>query len=50
MSIYSDYKVGALTYDEFIRECILENAREKYYDDYYDYYDYYVEENDEEEE
>lgn len=49
MSIYSDYKVGALTYDEFIRECVLENLREKYYDEYYENIDYdYCDEEDKE--
>lgn len=48
MSIYSEYKVGALTYEEFVRQCVVENAREKYYDYYYDY-DYDMEENDDEE-
>jgi len=33
MSIYSDYKVGALTEEEFERLAAIENRREREYED-----------------
>lgn len=45
MSIYSDYKVGALSDDEFRNMCILENRRER--QEYIDEWERYAEEDDE---
>ena len=41
MSMYSDYRVGALTEEEFDNLCVEENMRDRYereheYDDYED--------------
>lgn len=33
MSIYSDYKVGALTDEEFKRLAAIEDRRERYYEE-----------------
>ena len=34
MSIYSDYKCGAITWEEFRRECARENREDRYYRDH----------------
>lgn len=34
MSIYSDYKVGALSDDEYDNLCAHENRKERYIDDF----------------
>ena len=39
MSIYSDYKVGALSDDEFNNLCAIENRKERYIDDFERYAD-----------
>lgn len=44
MSIYSDYKVGALSDDEFRNMCIRENRQER---EYIDEWEKYAEEDDE---
>lgn len=45
MSIYSDYKVGALSDDEFRNMCIRENRRER--QEYIDEWERYAETDDE---
>jgi len=49
MSIYSDYKCGAMSYDEYKSACAQENRMEKYYEDHM-YDEYYEDEECEEEE
>lgn len=34
MSIYSDYKCGALTWKEFRRECARENREDRFYQEH----------------
>lgn len=51
MSIYSDYKVGAMSYEEFRQAAAWEARKEKYYEDkmYEDDYDEDEEEEDDDE-
>ena len=53
MSAYSDYKVGALSYEEYVRECVRENLRDRFYYEYYEIADedliYFEDENEDEE-
>ena len=33
MSAYSDWKCGAITFDEYLAECNREEARDRYYEE-----------------
>lgn len=49
MSIYSDYKCGALSDEEFKALCIHENEKERYYDLLIEKQEYYNDDDFEEE-
>ena len=48
MSYISDYRCGAISYDEYKSECARENRMERYYEDHmYDEEDYEDEDDEE---